>query len=186
MSWVIVLVVISSFLLGGGAIVAADDAVPGDMLYRLDLSLEELRLTMTTNPAERLSLYLASADERLQEVAVLADEGADEAQLAGLLQAYAGAMDGATRAVSGASDVDQETLLSILDEASATYDAELDDLLATTAVSSTAGTFNAGVDCTGVILHPRGQSLAAQYEVPYEEIMDWFCSGFGFGEIGRA
>jgi hypothetical protein len=34
--------------------------------------------------------------------------------------------------------------------------------------------------------HPKGHDLAVQYGVPYEEIMGWFCLGFGFGEIDLA
>jgi hypothetical protein len=41
-------------------------------------------------------------------------------------------------------------------------------------------------DCTGANPHPEGQTLAARYNVPYEEIMGWFCQGFGFGEIDLA
>ncbi len=40
--------------------------------------------------------------------------------------------------------------------------------------------------CTGADPQPTGQRLAAQYGVPYEEIMGWFCQGFGFGEIEKA
>jgi len=34
--------------------------------------------------------------------------------------------------------------------------------------------------------HPTGNRLALRYNVPYDEIMGWFCQGFGFGEIDRA
>ncbi len=40
--------------------------------------------------------------------------------------------------------------------------------------------------CTGADPHPTGQKLAARYGVSYEEIMNWFCQGFGFGEIDLA
>jgi hypothetical protein len=40
--------------------------------------------------------------------------------------------------------------------------------------------------CTGANPHPQGTALANQYGVPYEEIMGWFCSGYGFGEIVHA
>jgi hypothetical protein len=40
--------------------------------------------------------------------------------------------------------------------------------------------------CTGAQPHPTGSSLADKYFVPYEEIMGWFCQGFGFGEIDLA
>jgi hypothetical protein len=41
-------------------------------------------------------------------------------------------------------------------------------------------------DCTGANPQPKGQKLADLYGVPYEEIMGWFCQGFGFGEIDLA
>lgn len=40
--------------------------------------------------------------------------------------------------------------------------------------------------CTGAQPHPTGYKLADRYGVPYEEIMEWFCQGFGFGEIELA
>lgn len=40
--------------------------------------------------------------------------------------------------------------------------------------------------CTGANPHPTGMTLAQRYGVPYEEIMYWFCQGFGFGEIDLA
>jgi len=41
-------------------------------------------------------------------------------------------------------------------------------------------------DCVGANPQPKGQSLADEYGVSYEEIMGWFCQGFGFGEIDQA
>lgn len=42
-------------------------------------------------------------------------------------------------------------------------------------------------DCTGADPHPTGQKLAQRYDdVSYDDIMDWFCQGFGFGEIDLA
>lgn len=40
--------------------------------------------------------------------------------------------------------------------------------------------------CTGAQPHPTGTSLAEKYGVEYNEIMTWFCQGFGFGEIDLA
>lgn len=40
--------------------------------------------------------------------------------------------------------------------------------------------------CTGANPHPTGTKLAARYFVSYDEIMGWFCQGFGFGEIELA
>ncbi len=41
-------------------------------------------------------------------------------------------------------------------------------------------------DCVGADPHPVALSLAETYEVPYEDIMSWFCAGYGFGEIVHA
>ena len=41
-------------------------------------------------------------------------------------------------------------------------------------------------DCTGADPQPKGQALAGKYGVTYDEIMGWFCQGFGFGEIDLA
>jgi hypothetical protein len=41
-------------------------------------------------------------------------------------------------------------------------------------------------NCTGADPQPTGMTLAERYSVPYEEIMGWFCQGFGFGEIDLA
>jgi hypothetical protein len=41
-------------------------------------------------------------------------------------------------------------------------------------------------NCTGANPQPTGLTLSQRYGVPYEEIMGWFCQGFGFGEIDLA
>jgi hypothetical protein len=33
------------------------------------------------------------------------------------------------------------------------------------------------------LVHPVGNRLATRYEVPYEQVMGWFCNGMGFGQI---
>lgn len=38
-------------------------------------------------------------------------------------------------------------------------------------------------DCTGADPHPHATTLAEDYDVTYEEIMEKFCDGYGFGEI---
>ncbi|MCX6080164.1 MAG: FecR family protein [Chloroflexi bacterium] len=50
------------------------------------------------------------------------------------------------------------------------------------AVSSGASNPN----CTGADPQPEAQSLASDYGVEYDEIMGWFCEGYGFGEIKEA
>ncbi len=40
--------------------------------------------------------------------------------------------------------------------------------------------------CTGTEVQPTGLTLAQRHGVSYEEIMGWFCAGFGFGTIDLA
>ncbi len=44
----------------------------------------------------------------------------------------------------------------------------------------------APTDCVGADPQPTGVTLAQTYGVAYEEIMGWFCAGFGFGTIDLA
>lgn len=43
-----------------------------------------------------------------------------------------------------------------------------------------------GINCTGANPHPVGQRIADTYGVTYEQVMTWFCDGYGFGEITHA
>jgi hypothetical protein len=45
------------------------------------------------------------------------------------------------------------------------------------------GESTAGADCTELNPHPIGASIAADYEVSYEQVMTWFCSGYSFENI---
>jgi len=77
------------------------------------------------------------------------------------------------------------------------------ETLTTTLVPTTTATITITVTPTGTLVtptplpakndrncpkqdNPTGSRLAAQYGVPLEEIMGWFCRGFGFGEIDKA
>lgn len=40
-----------------------------------------------------------------------------------------------------------------------------------------------GFNCMDTEPHPVGQSIAKSYEVSYEQVMSWFCSGFSFENI---
>ena len=53
------------------------------------------------------------------------------------------------------------------------------------------GTFKQPKECpycdgTSETNHPEGDKLAAEYDVEYDEIIGWFCEGYGFGEIKHA
>ncbi len=59
------------------------------------------------------------------------------------------------------------------------------DLTTTPEGTETPEGTRAGCDATDK-QHPTGLTLSARYGVSYEEIMVWFCKGYGFGEIDLA
>ncbi len=66
-----------SLLFGGGALTvkAADAAVPGDVLYPVDLAVENLQLALASTPDQQAQLHLAFAQERAAEIQQLIQEG---------------------------------------------------------------------------------------------------------------
>ncbi|HEY76818.1 MAG TPA: hypothetical protein G4O00_11730 [Thermoflexia bacterium] len=59
----------------GGTAVAADASVPGDLLYSLDLALEDLQLALIVDPATQVDLQIRRLDERMEEIAQLIERG---------------------------------------------------------------------------------------------------------------
>lgn len=39
------------------------------------------------------------------------------------------------------------------------------------------------IHCTETDPHPIGQEIASTYNVPYEQVMTWFCEGYSFDNI---
>jgi hypothetical protein len=58
---------------GGGAVLAAD-SLPGDLVYPVKLAMEDIRLLLTTAPADRAELAMAFATERVQEMVRLTEQ----------------------------------------------------------------------------------------------------------------
>ncbi len=66
MSQIIITIVLAIGLLTGGSF-ALQAAGPGDMLYGVDLAVEQARLKLTANPEQQAALQLKFASERLLE-----------------------------------------------------------------------------------------------------------------------
>lgn len=45
---------------------------------------------------------------------------------------------------------------------------------------------NGGAACAGELTQPHIEDLAAEFETSYAEVLDWFCQGYGLGEIKLA
>jgi hypothetical protein len=84
------------------------------------------------------------------------------------------------------SDCDDEPEPEMTDTPQPTLDAATATLEAPPDLTPTPTVSPGATTCTGADPHPTGMKLAQRYGVTYEEIMSWFCQGFGFGEIDLA
>jgi hypothetical protein len=196
MAWIVSLAVIASLLFGGGTVLAADNALPGQLLYPLDRSLENLQLRLNPDPAAQAELYLGFAAERLEEAAAVASAEAG-GRLDIALNGYGESVAAIARLVGSAEGGDQEALSTLLETALPDHDARLASLttqnqgeVRNTAPDGDGGEQAPNDFCASGETHPVAASLAEQYEVDPAVIMAWFCpdegeedNGFGFGQI---
>lgn len=69
------IIVLLLFLGGGGVAVAAEDSLPGNVLYTVKLSKEDIRLALTLQPSKDAKLHLQYANDHLVDCAILASDG---------------------------------------------------------------------------------------------------------------
>jgi hypothetical protein len=67
--------VIGTAAIGGGVTWAANDSLPGDVLYSVKLASEDLRLSLASTPESQVELALQFADERVVELEELVEHG---------------------------------------------------------------------------------------------------------------
>jgi hypothetical protein len=72
--WTTMLVLLATFLIGGGTVYASSDALPGDFLYPVKLSTEDVRL-LVSNDADDVSLAMEFVQIRMEEIQVLIESG---------------------------------------------------------------------------------------------------------------
>ncbi|MEW6093475.1 MAG: DUF5667 domain-containing protein [Chloroflexota bacterium] len=107
-----------------GVASAADYAVPGDLLYPLDLSIEELRLSLARHPEDLVALLLAFADERLQEVEQL-NSPETEQQMEIALEAYEQTLIDLALVLDSAEETDQQALTEMRAQALSVHEQRL-------------------------------------------------------------
>ncbi|MBW6473390.1 MAG: hypothetical protein K0B14_09725 [Anaerolineaceae bacterium] len=72
----ITIATILSLLLGGGiSAVAAQDSLPGDLLYPVKTLVEDIELGLATDPETEFDIALNHAFKRFEEIHILIDEG---------------------------------------------------------------------------------------------------------------
>jgi hypothetical protein len=98
-----------------GVAAAADRALPGDLLYPLDLAMETAQLSFTQRPAARVALLLDLADERLEESRLLVEADRVE-QIDTALDGYDRILEDLSATIEQASTTDQPVLDTRIEE----------------------------------------------------------------------
>ncbi|MEW6649786.1 MAG: DUF5667 domain-containing protein [Chloroflexota bacterium] len=202
MNWIAVFVLLGSLFGGGFAVQASSQALPDQALYPLKTGIEGVRLAFSGD-SRRADLYLEFADRRLQEASQLAEQHAYEylpgvvadywkltqqalgaVSYSPLMQTSGGAANNAERL---AAQVD--SMASLMEQLPADTAAQI-ELVIEDETEPPLPDYEEQPPVEGEEpvcyegkAHPAGTKLAARYGVPYEDVMGWFCQGFGFGEI---
>lgn len=113
----------------GGVMYAADESAPGDALYELDQTMEEVRLKLTTNEEARLKLQIRLADERLEEMEGLAGKG-DQENFGKAQVAYGQIISELAQAFGGGGGADAEAHAALVEQAWSNHESRLTALLA--------------------------------------------------------
>ena len=72
---VILIVLVGTAALGGGLAWAAEDSLPGELLYPLKLTIEDVRLSLSAGAADQTRLALGFVEVRVEEFQALAAAG---------------------------------------------------------------------------------------------------------------
>ncbi len=99
---VIIGVIIMS-MLGGGTAYAAQNSLPGELLYSVKTETENFRLMMAGNSADKAALNLEFAQTRLDEMGKLADRNPEKTGLA--VNGYRGNLTAAGEQIHSITDV---------------------------------------------------------------------------------
>ena len=188
---VITALVLALLLSSGGVIYAADAAVPGDPLYGVDQAVESARLGLTHRPESVMNLLLSLAEERLleaEELAAMQDEG----NLGVVLENYGATVSSLARTLGSVEGADRAALTALLDNAFSKHEGRLTKILGPVVADQNIDEGEEAPEeegaeyCTGNDPHPAAQALADEHGVSYDDVMGWFCAGYGLGEVKLA
>ncbi len=76
--WVAVASTVLALLLAGSGTVVASNSMPDELLYPVKMATEQVRLLLTPTTLGKIELYSRLADERVTEIARMADENNPE------------------------------------------------------------------------------------------------------------
>lgn len=201
MNWIAIFVLLASLFGGGAAVQASGQALPDSPLYPLKTGIESLRMAVSSEPTQT-QLALEFASRRLEEAGELIQKQAYE-YLPEVVTGYWQLTRQALEKVTASGDFNEieadnpselialqvDAMTSLLDQLPAEQLNMLEQTLEEEAPTPQPGEGEEPPadepplnTCTNQT-HPVGVKLAATYGVAYDQVMTWFCEGFGFGEI---
>jgi len=99
-------ILILAFLMGGmGLVVAAQEALPGDVLYEIKTTVENVRVAISPDHISQAQLHLSFAQTRLHEIAALTAKGRKN-EIPAAVSAYRGQIQAAIISARAATDAD--------------------------------------------------------------------------------
>lgn len=112
----IIAFIVAFAALSGGVAYASNAAGPGDLLFSLDQTIEQVRLDLARDAESAANLHLGFAAERLEESQNKLEQG-DIENAEAAIQAYNNEIASLAQLVDDAGDDDQEALMALLDSA---------------------------------------------------------------------
>jgi hypothetical protein len=122
------IVVLMLSIFTGGTAFAADSSAPGDLLYGLDLAIEQIQLDLAPNIEAATRIHIKIADERLEEAEHKLNEGDVENGNVALV-AYEREIVTLTDLVGSVEGIYQERITEMVDTALSKNQEYLKDLL---------------------------------------------------------
>jgi hypothetical protein len=106
---ILLVILLGGAIFGGGVVWAAQDSLPGELLYPVKLAMEDARLALASTPAGKVDVALDLMDERAEELQALAAAGrpVPEETVTRMEQH----IERALTQTAGAGDVEMEGLL---------------------------------------------------------------------------
>jgi hypothetical protein len=196
-------VVVAVWMAGmAGVALAADASGPGEPLYSLDRTMEQIQLRLTYDPEAATQLRMRLTQERMDEIQglvrkqdqerlekALGDYGdavgelalrsqareqlADPARIAEMDQILARNEEQMRYAFQMGEDEDD------LDDPQDPEEPDDDD-------DKGGRNGNGWYTNTTTVTHPVALSLAREYNISATQVVSWFADGYGFGEIMHA
>jgi hypothetical protein len=125
---VIITIVLAIAVATGGVAYASDSAAPGDFLYSIDRALEQIQLSLTTDPESALELQLEFAQERLLEMEVLASQG-DFDNMTIALDEYEKTISSIAQTIGSPDGVNKDALVDLLTTTFSIQQTQLEEML---------------------------------------------------------